>query len=151
MVDNGDSYKSKLRDHGYKLTTQRLAILDAIEEHEGKHLNPEEIYEIVKKAYPDIGLATVYRTLLLLERLELVYKHDFDDGCSRYEMNRSDENHGHHHLICTKCGTVDEVEGDLLESAEHQILKNNRFLVRDHRVKFYGLCENCLNKQNKEI
>ena len=147
MFEGTDSFKKQLKEHGYKLTTQRQAVLDVISEYEGEHLNPEEIYELVKKNYPEIGLATIYRTLQLLERLELVYKLDFDDGCSRYELNRNKEEHRHHHLICTMCGMVDEVEGDLLESLEEQILKNNGFLVKDHRVKFYGYCRECMDKE----
>ncbi|MCX7747261.1 MAG: transcriptional repressor [Clostridia bacterium] len=136
-------FKEQLKERGYKLTTQRRAVLDVIIKNEGKHLSTEEIYELVKEGYPEIGLATVYRTLLLLDNMELVYKLDLDDGLSRYELNRNKEDHRHHHLICTKCGAVSEVEEDLLESLEEQILVKNRFIVKDHRVKFYGYCEAC--------
>lgn len=147
LFDSLDAFKKQLKEHGYKLTAQRQAVLNVITEHEGEHLSPEEIYDLVKETCPEIGLATVYRTLLLLERLELVYKLDFDDGCSRYELNRNKEDHRHHHLICTKCGSVAEVEGDLLESLEEQILKNNGFIVKDHRVKFYGYCKKCYQQK----
>jgi Fur family ferric uptake transcriptional regulator len=151
LSESHDTFKNQLKERGYKLTSQRQAVLRAITEHEGEHLNPEEIYEIVKEECPDIGLATVYRTLLLLENMELVYKLDFDDGCSRYELNRNKEDHRHHHLICMKCGSVAEVEGDLLESLEEQILIKNNFIVKDHRVKFYGYCAKCSqNKNNSE-
>jgi len=143
LSERTSSFRDQLREKGYKITAQRQAILDVLSLNEGKHLSPEEIYEEVKKSNPDIGLATIYRTLLLLETMELVYKLDLDDGCSRYELNRSNEDHRHHHLICTVCGKVDEVKEDLLESLEEQILKDNGFLVKDHRVKFYGYCRDC--------
>jgi Fur family ferric uptake transcriptional regulator len=143
MNDKTVSFKEQLKEKGYKLTTQRQAVLDAITKHEGKHLSSEEIYEIVKESYPDIGLATIYRTLLLLDRMELVYKLDLDDGCNRYELNKHNEDHRHHHLICMLCGDVAEVQDDLLESLEDEILKKNHFKVKDHRVKFYGYCEKC--------
>lgn len=143
MTDIHIDFKEQLKERGYKLTTQRQAVLDVLREHDGEHLSPEEIYELVKESYPEIGLATVYRTLLLFDRMELVYKMDFDDGCSRYELNRNKEDHRHHHLICTRCGSVAEVEDDLLESLEEQILKKNGFIVKDHRVKFYGYCRKC--------
>lgn len=143
MKKVSEIFKEQLKENGYKLTVQRQAVLDVISRHEGEHLSPEEIYEIVKKEYPDIGLATVYRTLILLNKLGIIYKIDFDDGRSRYELNREREDHRHHHIICTECGSVEEVEEDLLESLENQILKNKGFIVKNHRVKFYGLCKNC--------
>lgn len=143
-MDNDISlFKDQLKEKGYKLTTQRRAVLDIIKEHEGGHLSTEEIYELVKLKFPEIGLATVYRTLLLLDRMELVYKIDLDDGCNRYELNKHKEDHRHHHLICTRCGDVAEVEEDLLGALEDEILKKNNFLVKDHRVKFYGYCDKC--------
>lgn len=143
MSDNTINFKEQLKERGYKLTSQRQAVLDVILNHEGQHLSTEEIYDLVKETSPDIGLATVYRTLLLLDRMELVYKLDLDDGCSRYEINRHNEDHRHHHLICTKCGMVSEVQEDLLDSLEEQILRENNFIVKDHRVKFYGYCKKC--------
>ncbi|WHH58873.1 Fur family transcriptional regulator [Petroclostridium sp. X23] len=143
MSNLGNELKDQLKESGYKLTPQRRAVLDVIMEHEGKHLNTEEIYDHVKVKCPEIGLATVYRTLLLFDRLELIYKLDFDDGCSRYELNKHKEDHRHHHLICTRCGNVAEVEEDLLDSLEEKIIEKNQFLVKDHRVKFYGYCKNC--------
>jgi len=143
------NFKEQLKERGYKLTSQRQSVLDVIIEHEGEHLSTEEIYELVKAENPDIGLATVYRTLMLLDRMELVYKLDLDDGCSRYELNKHKEDHRHHHLICTKCGKVAEVEEDLLETLEEQILKSKGFLVKDHRVKFYGYCKSCMGNESK--
>ena len=143
MPNKHIDFKQQLKESGYKLTSQRQAILDLLIEHEGEHLSSEDIFSMLKDKHPDIGLATVYRTLMLLDRLELVYKIDLDDGCSRYEFNRHVDEHRHHHLICTKCGSVSEVEGDLLESLEEQIYERKHFIVKDHRVKFYGICEKC--------
>jgi len=145
-----DSFKEQLREKGYKLTVQRQAVLDVISEHEGEHMSSEEIYENVKKNYPDIGLATVYRTLILLNQLGLIYKIDFDDGRSRYELNRENEDHRHHHLICTECGSVKEVEEDLLEALENQIFDNKGFIVKNHKVQFYGICKKCGENMKSE-
>lgn len=143
MANPSDSFREQLREKGYKLTSQRQAVLDVLIEHEGEHLSTEEIYDYIKKGHPEIGLATVYRTLLLLDKMGLVYKLDLDDNCSRYELNRHNEDHRHHHLICTRCGLVAEVEDDLLEALEEQILLKNNFIVKDHGVKFYGYCKSC--------
>jgi Fur family ferric uptake transcriptional regulator len=144
MSEDQKYFKELLKEKGYKLTPQRMAVLDALIINEGKHLNTEEIYQIVKKTHPEMGMATVYRTLLLFDRIELVYKVDLDDNLYRYEINKHNEDHRHHHLICTKCNSVEQVENDALDALEEQILKLNGFLVRDHRVKFYGYCKDCL-------
>lgn len=146
MNKDSKSFNEQLKEKGFRVTSQRKAVLEVIREHEGQHLSTEEIYELVKVHFPEIGLATVYRTLLLLVSMELVYKMDFDDGCSRYEINNNMEDHRHHHLICLKCGSVAEVKEDLLDSLEEQILEKNGFIVKDHRVKFYGFCKNCRNQ-----
>lgn len=135
--------KERLKEKGFKLTPQRRAILDIIFENQGKHLNTEEIYGLVKDKCPEIGLATVYRTLQLLEDMELVSRLNLDDGCSRYEFNSHDADHQHHHLICEACGNVIEVEIDLLEQLESEIEKVYHFKIKDHKVKFIGICSDC--------
>lgn len=138
--------KGKLQKEGYKLTTQRRAILKTIVDNQESHLSCDEVYNIVKKEYPDLGIATVYRTLQLFEKLNIVYKLNFDDGCSRYELSLGSENHHHHHLICLNCGKVTEVKLDLLESLEQEIEREGQFTIVDHNVKFYGYCSECKNK-----
>lgn len=142
MQYNFDLIKQKLKDRDFKLTPQRRCILDIIIENKGKHLSTEEIYEMVKIKCPEIGLATVYRTMQIFEGIDLVYKHNFDDGRSRYELN-NDEDHQHHHLICKKCGNVIEVEEDLLEQLEKQVETNYGFCITNHNLKFMGYCKNC--------
>jgi len=140
---NSIDLKKMLKERGYKLTPQRQAVLDIIVKHDGEHLSPEEIYDLVKETQPEIGLATVYRTLLLLDDMGLVYKLNLDDGLTRYELNNQKEDHRHHHLICMGCKKIFEVQEDLLDNLEEQILRKNKFKVVDHKVKFYGYCEDC--------
>lgn len=140
--------KEELKQKGYKLTPQRRAIVDTIIEKEGEHLTAEEIYDEVKKNCPEIGLATVYRTILLLEELGVICKLDLNDGCSRYEIVHKNEMHRHHHLVCNVCKSVKEVQDDLLEELEGVIEKSYSFKILDHSVKFFGLCEKC-NDENK--
>lgn len=138
-----DNYKDSLRQEGYKLTYQREAILNTILENREEHLSCDEIYSIVSKDYPEIGIATVYRTLQLFEKIDIVYKLNFDDGFSRYELNQGTGDHHHHHLICLKCGKVLEVKLDLLDSLEKKIEDDEDFTIIDHNVKFYGYCTSC--------
>lgn len=141
-----EGLKETLKQKGYKLTPQRRAILNGIIKSEGSHLTAEELYDLVKIDCPEIGLATIYRTVQLLEEMCVIRKLDLDDGCSRYELNHEDENHQHHHLICNQCSNVLEVQGDLLEELETIIEKKYSFKIKDHSLKFYGFCENCQEK-----
>ena len=103
--------KEKIKDKRYKMTTQRQVILRAFVESTIRHMSAEEVFELVKKTSPDIGLATIYRTLDLFTEMDLLKKLDFDDGCSRYELNdRENEGHFHHHLICLGCGKYGNVK-----------------------------------------
>jgi len=138
--------RKQLKDSGYKLTPQRSAVLYILMENEGKHLTTEEVYELVKKEYPEIGLATVYRTLQILEELNFIFKLNLDDGRNRYELVHGEEDHYHHHLICTNCGSLIEVEGDLLEALEKQIEKKYNFKITNHILKFFGTCNKCKEK-----
>ncbi len=143
MNDGMIRLKTILKENGYKLTPQRRATLEVLLNNQGEHLSTEEIYTEVRKTHPEIGLATVYRTMLLLEELGLLIKHNFEDGRNRYELSHPDEDHDHHHLICLKCGQVSEVEEDLLGSLEEIIENKHGFRVINHKVKFYGHCSNC--------
>lgn len=142
MQHNLEEVRRKLYEKDYKLTPQRRVVLEIFASNPEKHLSAEEIYALVKKTHPEIGLATVYRTLDLFAELDILQKMDFGDGRGRYEFYES-EVHNHHHLICLKCGSVSEFEDDLLESLESTIEKVNHFKVVDHQLKFYGYCQNC--------
>ncbi|WP_099203227.1 Fur family transcriptional regulator [Miniphocaeibacter massiliensis] len=142
--------KELLIKNGYKVTKQREIIFNTLIENEESHLSPEELHEIVSKKDKDIGIATVYRTLLLFEELRLVYKLDFDDNRYRYEIVNDGEKHHHHHLVCTSCNKVIEVKDDLLENIEENIEKTYDFKIDDHELKFYGLCSDC-QKNNRSV
>lgn len=137
-----DEVCGRLAEKDYKITPQRRIILTTLLEHSEVHLSAEDIYGIVKIKHPEIGLATVYRTLELLAELGVLQKMNFGDGRSRFEFSH-DEEHYHHHLICTKCGTVIEFADDLLESLEEAISLKSGFQIIDHQLKFFGYCNNC--------
>ncbi len=138
-----------LKDKGLKVTTQRLLVLEALASCPDEHLTAEEIYEMVKADYPEIGLATVYRTIQILWDLHLIDRISLDDGFVRYEIGNvgmGTAKHHHHHLICTKCGKINSFEDDLLEELEDKITRTTGFHVMDHEVKLYGYCEECGGK-----
>ncbi len=140
---NLDDLRGTLRSKGYKLTPQRRSVLKVMIQHTGEHLTAEEIYDEVRVECPDIGLATVYRTLQLLNDLKVLMKLNLEDGITRYEMNLDERHHHHHHLICENCGIIIEVKYDLLDSVEKKIEKEYDFKIQNHKLKFYGLCNNC--------
>ena len=113
-MELSNTVSDKLKKKGYKFTPQRRAILEVIYGNPGNHLTSEEIYDLVKVKSPEIGLATVYRTVQLLVELDILSKLNLDDGFVRYELDTHDEDeHHHHHLICTECGKILEVKEDL--------------------------------------
>lgn len=141
--------RERLREKGLKVTHQRLLVLSVLEQHSGRHMTAEDIYELVAEDYPEIGLATVYRTLQLLWDMQLVDRLSLDDGCVRYEIGhllKDGAKHNHHHLICRECNKVVPFDDDLLDDLEHHIERATGFHVLDHELKFYGLCRECLKK-----
>lgn len=135
--------KAKLKEEGFKLTPQRRCIVETMLGAKGKHMSSEDIYDRVKVDCPEIGLATVYRTLQMLDKIGFTTKLNLDDGCVRYELNLDKDSHHHHHLVCEKCGKIIEVEEDLLDTLEEKIESSYNFHIHDHDVKFYGLCSDC--------
>lgn len=113
-----------LKIESYKLTGQRHEILMLLIEQRNCHLNAEEIYGLLKQKNSGTGLATVYRTLSILEEVKLVRKIYLNDKCVRYQYADPEEKHEHHHLICECCGAIVDMHEDLLELLEEQILKN---------------------------
>jgi Fe2+/Zn2+ uptake regulation proteins len=146
MAAKVTEFRSTLQTGGYKLTNQRQAVLEVISKNREKHLSSEEIFGKMKKKYPNIGRATVYRTLQLFEKIGLVH-HILLDGCMKYQMADLEEKHEHHHLICEICGEVIDVQEDMLELLEKDVFLKKGFKVTNHRLKVFGICKNCSNNK----
>lgn len=143
MKEQNSAFEKVLKENGYKLTNQRKKVLEILQALEGQHLTADEIHRKVKVDSPEIGLATVYRTLQLLSELGIIDTLNLDDGFVRYEIGELDEKHRHHHLICESCNTVIGIEDDLLDTIEERFSNEYGFKVTNHVVKFYGICEKC--------
>ncbi len=143
---NAINLKDRFHKLGYKYTEQRQMVVDVLFEHPVLHLSSEDICEYFKQKNINIGQSTVYRTLILLEKMQIVRSINLDDGFTRYELLNHDEEHAHHHLICSKCGSIIDIKKDLLKDLEKQIFKDYHFKVQDHCLKFYGECDNCKDK-----
>ena len=137
--------EEKLLLNSYKLTDQRRAILDTMLENQGKHLSAEEVFYMAKDKLPNIGIATVYRTLERLAKMDILAKHMFAGDKYRYELV-DDSGQKHHHIICLECGEITEVEKDLLHNLE-QLLEEKGYRIVDHDLKLYVYCPKCRQKK----
>ena len=145
-----DQIKKQLHAEQFKLTPQREATLRVLLENEESHLSAEEIFMLVKQKAPDIGLATVYRTLDLLCELKIIEKLNFGDGVARYEFRSDDHPHHHHHLICLKCGSLSEIE-DLLDDLEARVERDHDFKIVDHRVTSWDTVPTAVSKCDEQV
>jgi len=136
---------TRLLERGHKLTPQRWAIISIFLMNRGRHLSADDVYSLLRESYPNNGIATVYRTLELLEEIEVLQRMDFGDGRARYEVKDEDSHH-HHHLVCQECGKISEFDDDLLESLEAAIQRKTGFKITDHVAKFSGICAECQAK-----
>lgn len=128
----------------YRLTPQRKLVLQIFLENKERHLSAEEVYQFSRDKNEEIGLATVYRTLELLEELGLLRKMNFGDGRSRYELIQQNvSEHHHHHLLCLSCNRIFEVEEDLLHQLEEIIEQKHHFSIINHNLQFFGYCKYC--------
>jgi Fur family ferric uptake transcriptional regulator len=130
-----------LREQGHKLTPQRHTVLKVMASNHD-HLTPEVIYERSRLEDPGIGRATVYRTLDVLSKLNLVCRVHGEGGCRSYMMKRPTEHH--HHLVCSGCGKVVDFTNCSLVEMEKKLSKESGFDIKGHLLEFYGLCRDCI-------
>jgi Fur family ferric uptake transcriptional regulator len=128
-----------LRQHGYKLTPQRRALIRTIASSQD-HLTPAAIYEKIHQEHPNIGLVTIYRTLEILTQLKLICELHTGDSCPSYTISASGH---HHHLICTNCGRVVDFTGHDLTELGQRLSLETGFKIDSHMLEFVGLCQAC--------
>ena len=123
-----------------KITKQRRTVLKIFLECKN-HVSVEELYMIVLKTEPKIGLATVYRTLALLTKSGLALEMDFGDGQKRYESSYRSVHHDH--MVCTECGKILEFNHPLIEKYQEEVAKQKNFKITSHKLDLFGLCQDC--------
>lgn len=132
----------ELRKAGLKVTLPRVKILQIMEASKTKHLSAEDVYKILLKADEDVGLATVYRVLTQFESVGLVVRRHFEGGHSVFEMTTSKH---HDHIVCTKCGSVEEFFDEVIEKQQGAIAAKYGYKITDHSMYLYGICKNCIS------
>lgn len=135
-----------LAEKGFRMTAQRQAVLKTVQICEGEHLTVEEIYDRTRQEAPEIGIATVYRTLQLLTDIGFLTRDYLGDNTVRYEINHEEEHHAHHHMVCLSCGIIIEAKDDLMNTIEAFLQTQYGFEIVDHRIQFLGYCAECQRK-----
>ena len=131
---------ARLRRQSHKVTGPRQAILDILRRQQGP-VTIREIFEELGSG--DCDLATVYRSMHLLETMRMVKRFDFGDGAARFELLAEGDDGHHHHLVCTRCTTVVEIEDCFPEELQAGIARRNGFKSVTHRLEFFGVCPDC--------
>lgn len=136
-----DQKKVGLKEAGLKATLPRIKILHILETSPTRHMSAEEIYTTLKSSGMDVGLATVYRVLAQFEAAGIVVRHRFEEGGhSVFELYQEDH---HDHLMCIRCGRVEEFLDPVIEERQIAIAQQFKFKITDHHLYLYGLCANC--------
>ncbi len=134
------SEEKGLKDAGLKITAPRLKILQLLESTSVRHVSAEDVYKLLLENGEEIGLATVYRVLTQFEDAGLVARHHFEGGHSVFEL--SPDQH-HDHIVCVKCGKVEEFNDVEIERRQKMIAESLGFELTDHDLNMYGLCPLC--------
>lgn len=139
------SNPSELKNIGLKATLPRLKILELFQSGNVRHMSAEDVYKKLLSENLDIGLATVYRVLTQFEQAGLLVRHHFETGKSVFELN---EGQHHDHLVCLTCGRVEEFYDAEIERRQQEIAKEKGFVLHDHSLSLYGVCqtEGCVHK-----
>ena len=136
------SCSQSLQEKGYRLTPQRLMVVEALHSVD-RHISAEEIYAKVKEKYPYANISTVYRTLDLLKELGLVTEIDLGDGRVRYHP--AEKGH-HHHLVCHNCGTIIDLPEEAFNPLIDKLGRDYKFKADLKHLAIFGLCEKCQSK-----
>ncbi|HBD7469224.1 TPA: ferric iron uptake transcriptional regulator [Legionella pneumophila] len=130
----------QLKDAGLKITLPRIKVLQILEQSRNHHLSAEAVYKALLESGEDVGLATVYRVLTQFEAAGLVSRHNFEGGYSVFELSQGEH---HDHLVCVKCGRVEEFVDEIIEQRQKAIAERAHFKMTDHALNIYGICPQC--------
>lgn len=133
-------WRSRLRQESRKLTGPRRAILQVLGE-QARPLTNKEIFLALPKGHCD--LATIYRSVQMLERLGLVKRFDFGDGAARFALLTEGCDSHQHHLVCTQCRRLVEVGECIVRELEARVAAASQFKSVTHRLEFFGICPAC--------
>lgn len=131
---------SILKEHNYKITDSRRAIMTVLAQHNHGLLSVDELYNAAKLISPKTNMSTIYRNIEILEELNLLYKIINNNGTTQYKLICCDEHH--HHIICTLCGKTEVIDFCPLETLNRLSTEKN-FHFTGHKIELYGYCNKC--------
>ena len=134
------SESQELKDAGLKITLPRVKILQILDGAASHHLSAEDVYKQLLVNDEEIGIGTVYRVLTQFEDAGLVKRHHFEGGHSVFEIAKTEH---HDHIVCVKCGAVEEFTDDGIEHRQGEIAESFGYQLTDHHLNLYGLCPSC--------
>ena len=130
----------ELKKAGLKATLPRIKILNFLEDSKIRHMSAEDVYKAMLDSGEEISLATVYRVLTQFEQAGLVTRHHFEGGHSVFEL---DSGKHHDHILCVKCGRVDEFVDSVIEERQRKIAAEKGYDMTDHSLYIFGICQKC--------
>ena len=136
-----DVATTRLEDIGFRSTAPRRAVLDAI----ASSRAPFTIEDLTATV-PAVGRATVFRTIKLLQELDLVCRVPLGDGGVRYQPSIGEH---HHHLVCRQCGSVSEFSDAEIDRRIHEQATQHGFRLENHSLELYGLCAGCASSSTR--
>ena len=137
---------NRLRRHSRRITGPRAAILEILQR-KAHPLTTREILAAAPIARCD--LATIYRAMHLLEKMQMVKRVDFGDGAARFELVGEGDDGHHHHLVCTRCGAIVELAECFLREIEARLATAHGFTAVTHKLEFFGICSPCRRRLKK--
>lgn len=130
---------ARLETIGFRSTAPRRAVLDAIERAPG----PFTVEDLLSQV-PAVGRATVFRTIKLLQELDLLCRVPLEDGSVRYQLS---EGTHHHHLVCRSCGRFTEFTDPEIDARIQEQAALHGFQLEGHSLELYGLCAACMERE----
>lgn len=135
----------RLRDGGYRLTPQRIMILEAIQ-CLGGHVTAEQILARVQQSYPYVDLSTIYRTLDLFVSLDVVKAFEVSGGPTQFELAAEP----HHHLVCRRCGHITALADYHLHDLANHLIQEHDFRPELDHLAIPGVCRACVEATNAD-
>ncbi len=128
-----------------RLTPQRQVILEELAK-VTSHPTAGEVYDMVRKRLPRIGLGTVYRNLELMADTGLILKLDVGGSQKRFDATTD----LHYHIRCSSCGKVDDIEMQAMPHLDQLAARSSDYQILSHHIEFTGLCEDCIHTRNQQ-
>jgi Fur family ferric uptake transcriptional regulator len=143
-----EEMKKILKNRGYRLTTQRNGILEILYQNREKHLTVKEIHKLTKGSMPKMSVATVYKTMLQLEKAGLLYRISIYGYCSRYQLILPGNENRHRHLVCTRCGKIQDIDPKEFSEVEQRLESRYGISIESQNLLYYEICKECVSFKN---